>query len=84
MGFEMVGRGIARHGYPVVPDGAGPDAPPLGTVASGSPSPTLGKNIGLVYLPKTGYKTGSVFGVVIRGKVVAARVIKTPFYKRDR
>jgi len=82
VGFEMVGKGIARHGYPVVPEGAGPDAEPISLVASGAPSPTLGKNIGLVYLPKKGYKVGASFGVVIRNKVVEARVVKTPFYKR--
>jgi aminomethyltransferase len=66
----------------VVPEGAGPDAEPISQVASGAPSPTLGKNIGLVYLPKKGYKVGASFGVVIRNKVVEARVVKTPFYKR--
>ncbi len=82
VGFEMVGRGIGRHGYPIVPAGAGPDAEPISTVASGAPSPTLGKNIGLAYLPKKGYKVGASFGVVIRNKVIEARVTKTPFYKR--
>jgi aminomethyltransferase len=82
VGFEMVDKAIARHGYPVVPDGAAPDAELLDTVRSGSPSPTLGKNIGLVYLPKSGYKVGDGFGVVVRGKVARAKVVKTPFYKR--
>jgi len=78
----MVDRGIARHGYPVVPADAGADAEPISQVASGSPSPTLGKNIGLVYLPKKGYKRGAKFGVVVRNKVLEAKVVKTPFYKR--
>jgi glycine cleavage system T protein (aminomethyltransferase) len=82
VGFEMVDKGIARHGYPVIPDGAEADAEPIAKIASGSPSPTLGKNIGLVYLPKKGYKVGAHFGVVIRGKVARARIVKTPFYKR--
>lgn len=82
LGFEMVGKGIGRHGYPIVPAGAGPDAEPISFVASGAPSPTLGTNIGLAYLPKKGYKVGATFGVVIRNKVVEARVVKTPFYKR--
>jgi len=81
-GFEMVDKGIARHGYPVVPDGADAEAAPLCLVASGAPSPTLRKNIGLAYLPKKGYKAGATFGVVIRGKVLKAVVVKTPFYKR--
>ncbi len=45
-GFEMTGRGIGRDGYEVLIDGA-----PAGWVTSGGPSPTLGKNIGLCYLP---------------------------------
>ncbi|MCP4604792.1 MAG: glycine cleavage system aminomethyltransferase GcvT [Proteobacteria bacterium] len=83
-GFEMIDRAIARHGYPVVIDDAPSDAEPLGQVASGGPSLTLGKNIGLVYLPKKGYKTGATFGVVVRKKVARARVVKTPFYKRPK
>ena len=80
VGFEMTGRGIARHGYPIV-DAQGER---IGEVTSGSPSPTLGKNIGLGYVPKGMSKTGTAFGVEIRGKVVEAAVVKTPFYKRER
>lgn len=82
VGFEMVDRAIGRHGYPVVAAGAGPEATPIATVASGAPSPTLGKNIGLAYLPTAQSKIGCEFDVVIRGKVARAKVIKTPFYKR--
>ena len=45
VGFEMVGRGIARHGYPIVIDGI-----EVGEVTSGSPGVTVGKNIGLGYV----------------------------------
>lgn len=82
LGFEMLDRGIARHGYPIVPAGAEAGAEPIGTVASGGPSPTLQKNIGLAYFPKKGYKAGAEFGVVIRGKIAKAKIVKTPFYKR--
>ena len=82
LGFEMLDRSIARHGYPIVPAGAEADAEPISTVASGGPSPTLQKNIGLAYFPKKGYKAGAEFGVVIRGKVAKAKIVKTPFYKR--
>jgi aminomethyltransferase len=81
-GFEMIDRAIARHGYPVVPDGSDAQAEPMGDVTSGGPSPTLNKNIGLVYLPSKEYKVGAAFGVVVRGKVKKAQIIKTPFYKR--
>src|SRR5690349_22299659 len=47
VGFEMVGRGIARHGYTIL-DTAGVK---VGVCTSGSPGPTVGKNIGLGYVP---------------------------------
>ena len=78
VGFEMTGRGIARHGYPIV-DIAGQE---VGIVTSGSPSPTLGKNIGLGYVPAALSRRGAPLGVQIRGKVVEAVIVKTPFYKR--
>lgn len=79
IGFEMVGRGIARQGHPVLVDGA-----PVGVVTSGGPSPTLGKNIGLAYVPKSASEVGQKLGIDVRGNVVEAVVIKTPFYKRPR
>jgi aminomethyltransferase len=77
VGFEMVDRGIARHGYPIV---AGSDE--IGVVTSGTHSPTLKKAIGLAYLPLDKSAQGSEFTVLIRGKEARARVIPTPFYKR--
>jgi len=77
VGFEMTGRGIARHGYPIVVD-----SKPVGTVTSGSPGPTVGKNIGLGYVPKALSRVGTTLGIEIRGKVVDAVVVRTPFYKR--
>lgn len=77
VGFEMVGRGIARHGYPIVVDGRR-----VGEVTSGSPGPTVGRNIGLGYVPRTLSKVGTPLGIEIRGKVVDAVVVTTPFYKR--
>jgi glycine cleavage system T protein (aminomethyltransferase) len=79
VGFEMVGRGIARHGYPITAPSGGP---PLGTVTSGGPSITLGKNIGLGYVPTALSTNGTSLGIEIRGKTVEATVVKTPFYKR--
>ena len=80
VGFEMTGRGIARHGYPLL-DAAGK---PCGICTSGGPSPTLGKNIGLGYLPAGLCNIGSQFLVDCRGKHVGAVVVKTPFYARSR
>lgn len=77
VGFEMVEKGIARHGYPIVIDGQD-----RGIVTSGSPSPTLGKHVGLGFVPPSHAAIGSTFGVRIRDKVVSATVVDTPFYKR--
>ncbi|HEY2797151.1 MAG TPA: glycine cleavage system aminomethyltransferase GcvT [Thermoanaerobaculia bacterium] len=75
-GFEMVDRGIARHGYPAK-TAAGP-----GVVTSGTHSPTLGRPIGLALLPAAAGAIGAEFDVEIRGRDARARVIQTPFYKR--
>lgn len=79
VGFEMVGKGIARHGYALL-DEAGHH---VGVCTSGSPSPTLGKSIGLGYVPPTSTAIGSPLWVDCRGKAVAARVVPTPFYRRS-
>ena len=77
VGFEMTERGIARHGYPIVVGGEA-----VGEVTSGSPGPTVGRNIGLGYVPKALSKVGTELGIEIRGKQVGAVVVTTPFYKR--
>jgi aminomethyltransferase len=79
VGFEMVGRGIARHGYPVF---VGEDS--AGKVCSGTYAPFLQKSIGLCYLPTPRAGVGTAFDVEVRGRRVAARVVPTPFYKRPR
>lgn len=78
VGFEMVGRGIARHGYPFLDM----QNNVVGVCTSGAPSPSLGKNIGLGFLPKDMTKVGTKFQVDCRGKFIEAVVVKTPFYKR--
>lgn len=78
VGFEMTGRGIGRHGYPIVDS----EGRPIGVVTSGGPGPTVGKNIGLGYVPRDMSSVGTRIGVEIRGKVVDAVIVKTPFYKR--
>jgi aminomethyltransferase len=78
VGFEMTGRGIARQGYPIV-DASGKA---VGQVTSGSPGLTIGKNVGLGYVPPTLSAIGTAIGIEIRGKVIEAKVCATPFYKR--
>jgi aminomethyltransferase len=79
VGFEVTGRGIARHGYGVHLGGNA-----VGTVTSGTYAPFLQKNIGLCYLPTAQAAVGTEFDVDIRGRRVPARVVPTPFYKRPR
>jgi aminomethyltransferase len=76
-GFEMVGRGIARGEYEIRDlEGA-----PIGRVTSGMPAPTLGKNLGMGYVPVALSTEGSEFDVVVRDRPVRARVVKMPFYR---
>jgi aminomethyltransferase len=77
VGFEVLGRGIARHGYSVY---AGPDL--VGTVTSGTYAPFLQKNIGLCYLPARRSSLATTLEIEIRGRRVEAQVVPTPFYKR--
>jgi aminomethyltransferase len=78
VGFEMVDRGIARHGYPAK-TAHGP-----GVVTSGTHSPTFGKPIGLALLPTAASSVGSEFEIEIRGRQAKARVVPTPFYRRKK
>jgi aminomethyltransferase len=78
VGFEMVDRGIARHGYLArTPAGEG-------LVTSGTHSPTLGRPIGLALLPAGAAAVGTELSVDIRGRDARARVVQTPFYKRGK
>jgi len=78
VGLEMVDRGIARDEYKVF-DAAGE---PVGVVTSGSPSPTLCKNIALAYVPPALAALGTTLLVQVRSQQVKAKVVETPFYKR--
>jgi aminomethyltransferase len=79
VGFTLTDPGIPRHGYPVLRDGAA-----VGTVTSGTKSPSLGTSIGLAYVPAALAAEGSAFAVEIRGRAAAAKVVKTPFYQKRR
>ena len=77
VGFVVTGRGIARADYPVMADGRW-----IGTVTTGTYSPSLDKNIGLALVETEFAAVGQQFDVEIRGKNVAAQVIPKPFYIR--
>ncbi len=75
VGFEMIGRGIPRSHYPLAVE-----EQEIGWVTSGSYAPTLDKNIGLGFVSIQYASLGTEIDVVIRGKRVKAKVVKTPFY----
>lgn len=77
IGFEMIDRGIPRHGYEIVDD----ENAPIGIVTSGTQSPSLNKAIGMGYVPTYLSMPGSEIYISIRGKRLLARVVKLPFYK---
>jgi aminomethyltransferase len=77
VGFEMIDRGIPRHDYPIV-DAAGNR---IGTVTSGTQSPSLKKAIGLGYVETAHSKAGSEIYISIRDKAIKAAVVRPPFYK---
>ena len=79
VGFEMTERGIARDDQEIVIDGAR-----VGRVTSGSPAPYLKKNIGMGYVPAEFAKEGQEIQIDVRGRLIGAQVVKTPFYKRKK
>lgn len=78
VGFELLERGIPRHDYEIV-DANGNV---IGRVTSGTQSPSLGKAIGLGYVPKELATEGSEVYIRIRNKDIKAKVVKLPFYKK--
>ncbi|GHC63700.1 glycine cleavage system aminomethyltransferase GcvT [Ulvibacter litoralis] len=75
--FELDERGIPRQGYDIV-DGNGKT---IGVVTSGTMSPSLGKGIGLGYVPTIFRDPGTQIHIQIRKNAVPATVVKLPFYK---
>jgi aminomethyltransferase len=78
VGLVVEGRGIARHGYPVLADERR-----TGVVTSGTQSPTLGVPIAMAYVAPGDADPGTVVDVEIRGVRVPARVVALPFYRRQ-
>ena len=88
VGFEMIDRGIARHGHEVR---LSKDAEnPAGHVTSGTMLPSLGKAMGMAYLPidagdaVDSIDEGQEFFIIIRGRATRARVVGLPFYSRKK
>ena len=74
----MVDRGVARAEYPVWADGC-----QVGSVTTGSYSPSLDKNLGLALIQAEYAKAGQKLDIEIRGKKASAQAISKPFYKRE-
>lgn len=79
VGLEMVDRGIGRDEYRCWSDGES-----IGVITSGSPSPTLSKNIALAYVPPAYAALGTPIYVEVRSQKCKAQVVATPFYKRPK
>jgi aminomethyltransferase len=79
VGFEVTERGIARDGQDVYVEGSR-----VGHVTSGSPAPYLKKNIGMAYVPIEFAGAGQQIQVDVRGRMVGAQIVTTPFYKREK
>jgi aminomethyltransferase len=80
VGLEMIDRGIARDEYGCCSE----SGDSVGVITSGSPSPTLGKNIALAYVPPQMSALGTTILVEIRGNKYRAKIVPTPFYKRPK
>lgn len=78
MGVEVTGRGIARAGYPVKAEGK-----VVGCVTTGSPAPSLGKNMALALIDAAYAEIGKEIAVEVRGKDIEAVIVAKPFYKRS-
>ncbi len=77
VGFEMVDRGIPRHGYELVNS----DGEKIGNVTSGTMSPTRKIGIGMGYVKPEYSKAGTEICIDVRGRKLKAVVVKPPFRK---
>jgi aminomethyltransferase len=80
VGFVTEGRGLPRHGYPIL-DAGGAE---VGVVTSGTQSPVLGKGVGLGYVPNDPAFTrpGARLNIAVRNRTLPATVTKPPFHKK--
>ncbi len=77
IGFKVRGRGIARHGYPILKG-----SETVGVVTSGTVAPTAGGAVGMGYVPSALAEPGTVLVADCRGKPAEIEIVKGPFYKR--
>ena len=75
VGFEIIGKGIARQHYKVFNN----DNIDIGTVTSGSMSPSLNKAIGLAYINIDESNIGNNVLIQVRNKFLDATIVNIPF-----
>ncbi len=78
VGLKMLERGIARQGYKLFST----EGTEIGVVTSGTPSPSLNENIGVAYVEKQWAADGKQINVDIRGRMVKAEIVPTPFVNK--
>ena len=78
VGFELLDRGIPRHGYEVC-DATGKV---IGVVTSGTMGPAIKKAVGMAYVAPDFSKAGSEIYIKVREKLLKAVIVKMPFYKK--
>ena len=80
LGFKMTDRGIPRAWLKVLSASINPEV--IGTVTSGTHSPTVDGGIGIGYVEQKYAETGSEIVIDVRGRLVEAKIVDIPFYKR--
>jgi aminomethyltransferase len=75
VGFEMLDKGVPRHGLAVMVN-----EQPVGHVTSGLYAPTLDRFLGMAYVPLSSAAPGTEIGIDLRGQIRKARIIRRPFY----
>jgi len=79
VGFELIDKGIPRHGYDIV----NAFGKKIGVVTSGTMGPSVKKAVGMGYVPVELSKEGSEIYISVRDKALKAKVVKFPFYRKD-
>ncbi len=80
VGFELIDRGVPRHDYPITDE----TGSVIGVVTSGTMAPSVGKAIGMGYVPSETATPGSTIFVEVRGKLLQAVVVTLPFWKGNK
>jgi len=76
--LECIDKGIPRHGFEIQKDGK-----KIGLVTSGTLSPCLNTGIAMGYVHPDFREKDSILEIIVRGKVVKAKVVKPPFVPKD-